>query len=69
MRVAFVVAAMLFCAPVFAQGVKFKSVTNSIGIELIEIPAGKFTMGSPASEKDREDNEAQVAVTMTKPSV
>ena len=45
MRVAVVVAAMLFCMPVFAQGVKLKSVTNSIGMELIEIPAGKFTMG------------------------
>ena len=45
MRVAVVVAAMLFCAPLFAQGVKLKSVTNSIGMELIEIPAGKFTMG------------------------
>jgi formylglycine-generating enzyme required for sulfatase activity len=45
MRVAVVVAAMLFCMPVFAQGVKLKSVTNSIGIELVEIPAGAFTMG------------------------
>ena len=52
MRVAFVIAAMLFCAPVFAQGVKLPSVTNSIGMVLIEIPPGKFTMGSPASEKD-----------------
>jgi len=67
MRVAVVVAAMLFCMPVFAQGVKLPSVTNSIGMELIEIPAGKFTMGSPAGEKDRQDNEAQVSVTLTKP--
>ena len=68
MRVAFVVAAMLFCAPVFAQGVKPKSVTNSIGMELIEIPAGKFTMGSPEGEKDRDERrEAQVSVTLTKP--
>ena len=57
MRVAVVVAAMLFCSPVFAQGVKLKSVTNSIGMELIEIPAGKFTMGDIAV----------VAVTLTKP--
>ena len=47
MRFAVVVAAMFFCAPVFAQGEKPKSVTNSIGMELIEIPAGTFTMGSP----------------------
>ena len=62
-----VVAAMFFCAPVFAQGVKLPSVTNSIGMELIEIPAGKFTMGSPEDEKDRRENEAQVPVTLTKP--
>ena len=40
MRVAVVVAAMLFCMPVFAQGVKLPSVTNSIGMVLIEIPIG-----------------------------
>ncbi len=67
MRVAFVIAAMLFCAPVFAQGVKLPSVTNSISMELIEISAGKFTMGSPVGEKDRRENEAQVSVTLTKP--
>ena len=58
---------MLFCAPVFAQGVKLPSVTNSIGMELIEIPAGKFTMGSPEDEKDHQEDEAQVSVTLTKP--
>ena len=66
MRVAFVVAAMFFCAPVFAQGVKLPSVTNSIGMELIEIPAGKFTMGSPEDENDHQEDEAQVRVTLTK---
>jgi len=65
MRVAVVVAAMLFCAQVFAQDVKLPSVTNSIGMELVEIPAGKFTMGSPAGEKDRQEDEAQVRVTLT----
>ena len=44
-----------------------KIVTNSIGMVLIEIPAGKFTMGSPAGEKQRGKNEEQVAVTLTKP--
>ena len=67
MRVAVVVAAMLFCMPVFAQDVKLKSVTNSIGMELIEIPAGKFTMGSPEGEKDHQEEEAQVTVALTKP--
>jgi len=38
-----------------------ESVTNSIGMVLIEIPAGKFTMGS-----DHQEGEAQVRVTLTK---
>jgi len=67
MRVAFVMAAILFCAPVFAQGVKLPSVTNTIGMELIEIPAGTFTMGSPVGEKGRQENAEQVTVTLTKP--
>jgi len=41
--------------------------TNSIGIALLEIPAGKFQMGSPASEKDHQSNEQAVAVTLTRP--
>jgi len=36
-------------------------------MELIEIPAGKFTMGSPEDEKDHCYAEAQVTVTLTKP--
>jgi formylglycine-generating enzyme required for sulfatase activity len=39
---------------------------NTVGMELVLIPPGKFMMGSPASEKDRRDNEEQVAVTLTK---
>jgi formylglycine-generating enzyme required for sulfatase activity len=39
---------------------------NSIGMDLVLIPPGKFTMGSAASEKDRWDGEAQVDVTLTK---
>ena len=67
MRVVVVVATMLFCASVFAQGVKLPSVTNSIGMELIEIPAGEFRMGSPEDEKGHRNDEAQVRVTLTKP--
>ena len=36
-------------------------------MELIEIPAGKFTMGSPAGEKNRQGGEEQVAVSLTNP--
>ena len=39
--------------------------TNSIGIEFASIPAGKFLMGSPATEKERYPNEAQHEVTLT----
>ena len=60
-----VVGMLLLCG--IAQGAEPKTVTNSIGMELIEIPAGKFRMGSPANEKDRESFEEQVAVTLTKP--
>ncbi|MDB5338089.1 MAG: hypothetical protein JWN70_3708 [Planctomycetaceae bacterium] len=40
--------------------------TNSIGMELVLIPPGTFTMGSPLTEKGRKDNEAQVKVTLRK---
>ena len=39
--------------------------TNSLGMELVLIPAGKFTMGSPATEQDRGGDEDQADVTLT----
>ena len=39
---------------------------NSTGMELVLIPPGKFTMGSPQREMDRTRNEDQVEVTLTK---
>ena len=44
-----------------------KSITNSIGMKLVRIPAGKFMMGSPDSEADRNTNEEQHEVEITKP--
>jgi len=44
-----------------------KVITNSLGMKLAYIPAGKFTMGSPAGEAEREDGEMQHEVTITKP--
>ncbi|MFN9294371.1 MAG: formylglycine-generating enzyme family protein, partial [Planctomyces sp.] len=41
--------------------------TNSIGMVLLPIPAGTFTMGSPDTEKDRDDDETQHQVTLSKP--
>ena len=43
-----------------------KEITNSIGMKLVLIPAGKFIMGSPKDEKDRIDDENQHAVEITK---
>lgn len=38
---------------------------NSIGMEFASIPAGKFLMGSPATEKERYPDETQHEVTLT----
>jgi formylglycine-generating enzyme required for sulfatase activity len=44
-----------------------KAITNSIGMKFVRIPAGKFMMGSPKSEKDRFDDEGpQHEVEITK---
>jgi len=45
-----------------------KTFTNSIGMEFILIPAGKFVMGSPGNEAGRAENEGpQREVQITKP--
>jgi formylglycine-generating enzyme required for sulfatase activity len=44
-----------------------KEVNNSIGMKLVLIPAGKFTMGSPPGEAKGSDNEAQHPVEITQP--
>jgi formylglycine-generating enzyme required for sulfatase activity len=55
-------------SPLPAQPAKdAKAITNSIGMKLVHIPAGKFLMGSPKEEKDRADNEEQHEVVITKP--
>ena len=67
-----VVGIVLLCG--ITQGAEPQIATNSIGMELIEIPAGKFRMGGPAGERtktsdiySRRTNEEQSAVTLTKP--
>ena len=45
---------------------KVKQVTNSIGMKLLYIPAGKFLMGSPENEPGREAQEVQHEVELTK---
>jgi len=39
---------------------------NSIGMVLVSIPKGTFTMGSPETESGRDSDEAQVPVTISK---
>jgi formylglycine-generating enzyme required for sulfatase activity len=40
--------------------------TNSIGMKLRLVPAGEYTMGSPASENDRDEDEFPQRVTLAK---
>ncbi len=44
-----------------------KTITNSIGMKLVLIPAGEFLMGSPEDEGDRDAGEKQHRVRITKP--
>lgn len=43
-----------------------KSFTNSVGMKMVLLPAGTFMMGSPSTEKDRDSDEVQHRVTLTK---
>ncbi|MCE9554584.1 MAG: SUMF1/EgtB/PvdO family nonheme iron enzyme [Planctomycetes bacterium] len=43
-----------------------RTLTNSIGMKLIEIKPGEFLMGSPADEENRRDDETQHKVMITK---
>ena len=49
-----------------AQSAVGDPIENSIGMVLVPIPAGEVMMGSPESEADRQDNETQHRVTLTK---
>jgi formylglycine-generating enzyme required for sulfatase activity len=42
-----------------------RAVINSIGMKLVLIPAGQFTMGSPDTERDRDRDETQHPVRIT----
>ncbi|MBM4057120.1 MAG: hypothetical protein FJ275_02630, partial [Planctomycetes bacterium] len=40
---------------------------NGVGMRMVPIPAGTFTMGSPRSEPERNADEQAVAVTISRP--
>jgi formylglycine-generating enzyme required for sulfatase activity len=50
-----------------APNIGDKIIANSIGMKLALIPPGKFIMGSPLSEKDRDPDELQHEVIISKP--
>jgi formylglycine-generating enzyme required for sulfatase activity len=44
-----------------------KTITNAVGMKLALIPAGKFLMGSPADEAERDAEELQHEVVISRP--
>lgn len=50
--------------PAFGQ--QPQKLVNSVGLRLVLIPAGSFTMGSPEEEADRYPNETPHKVTISK---
>lgn len=53
-------------APVPSPVKAGEEMTNSIGMKLVSIPAGKFLMGSPSDDKERGAGEFQHEVEITK---
>jgi eukaryotic-like serine/threonine-protein kinase len=47
--------------------ISLPSVTNSIGMKLLQIPSGTFTMGSPLTERGHQDNEKSHSVRISRP--
>jgi formylglycine-generating enzyme len=62
------IAALASTGPIKAQEKKDppKDFANSIGMKFVWIKPGSFMMGSPKEEKERQENEAQHKVTLTK---
>ena len=64
MRALVLIMVLLFGSTAIGQ--QLKEITNSIGMKLVLIHAGSFTMGSPASEDGRQDNEIPHEVKISK---
>jgi uncharacterized protein (TIGR02996 family) len=53
------------CGDSHASLYRNREITNSVGMKLTVIPPGTFLMGSPESEKQRQDDEQQHEVRIT----
>ncbi len=66
MRIAICTSLVFLLMPCPLQGQDVpKEITNSIGMKLVLIPKGEFTMGSPETEQYREDDELEHQVTLS----
>lgn len=54
-------------APAVGSNTQLPSLTNSIGMKFVAIPAGEFDMGSPTTEQGRFESEKLHHVKITKP--
>jgi formylglycine-generating enzyme required for sulfatase activity len=63
--IAVLTAFTLSAVSCFAQSGGGGTTTSPTGIVMVSIPAGTFTMGSPASEPNRDDKETQHSVTLS----
>ena len=61
------VALPQYVPPAAALGRVKNFTIPGVGLEMIKVSAGEFLMGSPASEKDRKDDETQHRVRLTQP--
>jgi formylglycine-generating enzyme required for sulfatase activity len=57
---------VLSTTTLYAKWEQKKEITSKTGFEMVWIPAGKFTMGSPDIEPGRSSNETQHEVTLTR---
>ena len=64
--VSLVVSIFVMAQEVTPGKVEVIDLAKGIKLEMVFIPAGKFKMGSPETEKGRQKNETQHDVTLTK---
>ncbi len=57
---------LVFGSAIPASAQQLKEITNSIGVKLVLIHRGSFTMGSPVSEEGRNEDETPHEVTISK---